>query len=268
MQALLTFVAECVDLTKPADLFEYGAEFMLAQRKIALGRTIQWPMVGYKDLFFSIPEAMLATVTQSLVAAKSGTLSLSCIRSWTSDWEVLLGSPDPAVYLTHRQLDWCIMVASWPKLAHRVSALQTPLLECQSGHQMEYSCALCPQYKCARCAGVGSGLRWYCIECGEDVCGNCVPGPELPKNDGTRGRSVSFQSWGAGRFRVGDRVEVNYEQQWYVGTVHCLVGPKCGVRCDGDKEGVVTFANIDSIRAPAFQKCEGVVSHRRIKSFG
>jgi hypothetical protein len=53
-------------------------------------------------------------------------------------------------------------------------------------------------------------------------------------------------------FRLGERVEVEYDGQWYVGTLHSLTATgKAGVNCDVDGPGVMTVAPLYRVRRHA-----------------
>lgn len=52
--------------------------------------------------------------------------------------------------------------------------------------------------------------------------------------------------------RVGDRVEVEYDGQWFIGVLHSIdASGKGSVKCDVDDPGVLTLAPLSSLRRPS-----------------
>lgn len=57
-------------------------------------------------------------------------------------------------------------------------------------------------------------------------------------------------------FQVGQRVEVEYDSQWYVGTLHSLTATgKASVSCDEDGPGVLTVAPVYRVRRHGVPLC-------------
>jgi hypothetical protein len=57
-------------------------------------------------------------------------------------------------------------------------------------------------------------------------------------------------------FQVGQRVEVEYDTQWYVGTLHSLTATgKASVSCDVDGPGVLTVAPVYRVRRHGAPPC-------------
>jgi len=67
----------------------------------------------------------------------------------------------------------------------------------------------------------------------------------------------------------GDRVEVEYEGNWFTGTLQSVEGDVANVKCDVDPPGVVTVAPLTSVRPARKRKEEKVgQARRRARSIG
>jgi len=179
MQALFSFVAQKVDVAREPDVFEHQHAFPLGDRIVELGRMVQWPLEGC-DLKFSVPSHLAGAVTRCLHEMKEGGgLDAASLRGWTTGWELLIGAPEPAVFLKHRSTHACILLASWPRVQQTnfrdlfSRSADHAAGQCAVGHAMRWSCGVSHDFVCSSCCLDGAGLRWVCSQCGSERCALC-----------------------------------------------------------------------------------------------
>uniref|UniRef100_A0A7S4LNA6 Uncharacterized protein n=1 Tax=Oxyrrhis marina TaxID=2969 RepID=A0A7S4LNA6_OXYMA len=299
MQSFLLYVAQHVDLKTPPTAFHHGVPFNIGAAVVNLGDSVQYPLVNAGEMRLTVPAAVADAIAGTLERAREGAgLDATTLRSWTQDWELLIGAPDPAVFLIHRVEAMCIVMATWPEVrrANFQSVFQgckvhptsssMPEAMCSEGHPARWSCGMTLSFFCSRCAASCCGVRWCCRRCGENICGICMAPPQGRRQVGSVRRPFASKDLNVpeltnaklpepqrSSFTVGDRVEVEYGDRWYTGVLYCCKGQRLGIRCDVDEANVVTYAPVTRVRhfkqedlQQQEQQAE-VGGHRRIHSF-
>jgi len=193
------------------------------------------------------------------------------------------GRTEPAIFLVHRETAQAIVVATWPSVDFGWSTMFDPRklferhlffeprLEQQHRPDVVFPTTRPPTTTAMpQQVGVSSSLasaHTLAAQASAQTLANAFAAPWLFGGQLASGAcsglpvSTSSQTTVAGstahadglllprpRVSSGDRVEVQYDGQWYIGTLQWVTGDLASVKCDVDAPGVLTMAPVTSVR--------------------
>jgi hypothetical protein len=233
LRSLLRLLAERTDLTRHV-VFDCGGEVSVGGRRVVLRRMATWQLAGSplgdvasvgSKLKLSVPVGMQAEICQILLAARNseGVAEEALVQRLAEAWELLgtevvsaaMGRPEPAIFLVHRHSAQAMTLTEWPA----VDFAETNFLG---------NCCFDANRHFARLADAPPLLH----ASGAPVKVMVRTAPEVV----------------APRVGKGDRVEVECEGQWLLGTLQEVDGDVANIRCDALSPGVVTVASLTNVR--------------------
>eukprot|EP00930_Biecheleria_cincta_P023901 TRINITY_DN17186_c0_g1_i1.p1 TRINITY_DN17186_c0_g1~~TRINITY_DN17186_c0_g1_i1.p1 ORF type:complete len:377 (-),score=77.41 TRINITY_DN17186_c0_g1_i1:156-1229(-) len=228
LRSLFQWLVDSVDLSHQV-VFECGSgegEVHVGGRRVLLQRMATWQLsTGLK---LSVPLELQAEIAGMLTEARQkGRLADSQLHRLASTWELVgaevvaaPGTPEPAIFLVHRQTSQAVVVAQWPSVDFvRATAAVQPFD---------------PQRHFGRLAETSS------------IAGVVSPPPSVAA--GQQGPWQLPNSGSQSIVSMGDKVEVEFEGQWFAGTLQSVEGHLANVKCDVDPGDVITLAPLSSIR--------------------
>lgn len=226
LHSLLQWLVSSVDLSQQV-LFECGnneGEVMVGGRRVVLHRMAAWQLSqgSATGLRMSVPLDLQAEISGMLLAARrrGGRVEDAQVQRLAQSWELVgaevvsaaMGQPEPAIFLVHRESAQAIVIAQWPMVDPAPSS---------AGASKD-----APRFDAtahfARLAAIGP--------VGGSMTASAVPAVDRP------------------HVSTGDRVEVEYEGQWFSGVIQWVDGDVANVKCDVDSPGVITVAPLTSVR--------------------
>lgn len=222
LRRLLQWLATSVDLSQHV-VFDCGAGKGLMQvgsRSVNMHRMVAWQLPSSEGLKLSVPIELQAEVATLLSEAQTrGRFLEPVLQNFAAGWELVSaevaaapGVVEPAIFLVCCETSQAIVCARWPLLDFGGPAT------CCVGSCAPFDPA---KHFCELPALVAA-----------DASSN---------EAGSRPRSDSVWS-------TGDRVEVEWEGEWFTGVLQWVHGDVANVKCDVDEPGVTTDASIDSVR--------------------
>eukprot|EP00933_Yihiella_yeosuensis_P036482 TRINITY_DN30238_c0_g1_i1.p1 TRINITY_DN30238_c0_g1~~TRINITY_DN30238_c0_g1_i1.p1 ORF type:complete len:398 (-),score=84.25 TRINITY_DN30238_c0_g1_i1:119-1312(-) len=294
-----------------------GEDVIVGGRHVVLRRMAMWQLSqgrqSQSGLKLSVPHDLEDEISNLLQdARKKGRLDDSKVRELSATWELVgtevvsaaIGEAEPAIFLVHKETSQAVVVAKWPSMevvsnlnessadAHcagepvippfdpvqhfavkEVEGNPNPTLLTSRRLEVEEAVERLAELKRQVFDLVGST---------EDGA-TSVPSKPLP----TAGRPAEKRSvrWSGLQPQVerarsmseGDRVEVEFQGQWFSGTLLEVVeGDMAQVKCDVDSPGIVTVAPLAAVRPVQLaERSEELDSrpkklpgHMRARSFG
>mmetsp|Transcript_62800 Transcript_62800/g.141857 ORF Transcript_62800/g.141857 Transcript_62800/m.141857 type:complete len:322 (-) Transcript_62800:221-1186(-) len=238
LQSLLQWLADSVDLSQQV-VFECGGsegEVTVSGRRVQLSRMAAWQLSSGSTagLRLSVPLELQAEIAGMLSSAqRRGRVDEAQVQRLASLWEVVGAE---VVSATMGQPEPAIF------LVHRESTqavvvAQWPAVEFARAAPAD---PFDPERHFARLAEA---------ECDAEA-GAVAPRPQVS---------------------TGDRVEVEYEGQWFAGVIEWVDGDIANVKCDVDSPGVITVApltNVRPARAAQHAAPKKMQRHMRARSVG
>jgi len=236
--------------------FQLACDIRIGNRDLRVGHIDQWCLRSAgTGLKLSVPKqlvdefvVLLATAREEAreeAAASAPAVNASML---SEKWELVasqVSSPEskksePIVILVHRETSACILLATWPT-APSLSAISTPPAPPQTLpfepvvggdelHRGDVAGASCVPR-------LSSGSRCRTLSCPPRIGDSA----SLASNCVSLGRHLR-------RVSVGDRVEVEYEGQWFAGQVCVIEDGIAHVKCDADPPDVLTRAAVQNLR--------------------
>jgi len=233
LRSLLRLLAQRTDLTRHV-VFDCGGEVFVGGRRVVLRRMATWQLAGHppgdaasvgSKLKLSVPVDMQAEICQILLAARDreGVAEEALVQRLAEAWELVgtevvsaaMGRPEPAIFLVHRYTAQAITLTEWP--AVDFSEANVPGNNCFDANR--HFARLVDAPPLVRAAGAPVKVMVHTA-------------PEVA----------------APRVGKGDRVEVECEGQWLVGTLQEVDGDVANIRCDAASPGVITVAPLTNVR--------------------
>mmetsp|Transcript_68473 Transcript_68473/g.135317 ORF Transcript_68473/g.135317 Transcript_68473/m.135317 type:complete len:326 (-) Transcript_68473:134-1111(-) len=225
LRSLLRLLAERTDLTRHV-VFDCGGEVLVGGRRVVLRRMATWQLAGSppgdvssvgSKLKLSVPVDMQAEISHILLAAREhgGVAEEALVQRLAEAWE-LVGTE--VVSAAMGRPEPAIF------LVHRHSAQAMTLTEWPA---VDFTEANIP----------GNG----CFDANRHFA-RLVDAPPLVRAAGAPVKVV------APRVGKGDRVEVECEGQWLLGTLQEVDGDVANIRCDTTSPGVITVAPLTNVR--------------------
>lgn len=146
LRSLLLWLAECVDLSQQVTFECAGRQstITVGGRGVLLHRMVAWQLSASEGSFataaaenptralkLSVPVDLQAEIRSMVLAVKRKGMADSELHRLAEAWEIVgaevlsaaVGSPEPAIFLVHRQLAHAMVVAQWPavEFARKVS---------------------------------------------------------------------------------------------------------------------------------------------------
>lgn len=250
-RSLLRWLVENVDLNHQV-VFECGGGdgyVMVGDRRVLLQRMASWPLFapgatrgGPDVLKFSVPLDMQGELMSLIVDARSrGRLSEFRLQNFIDEWELVAaevvsttagGASEPAIFLVHRETAQSIIVAHWPTVSFQCSAAAASAAGSFFDPVAHFGAT--PPLAGSVDADARAG--------GTHVGGIIAAAPSAAS-------AVSAAAGAAAR--PGDRVEVEFEGEWFSGVLEWIEGDLANVKCDVDDPGVITTAPLASVRPTA-----------------
>mmetsp|Transcript_755 Transcript_755/g.1807 ORF Transcript_755/g.1807 Transcript_755/m.1807 type:complete len:329 (-) Transcript_755:539-1525(-) len=252
LRSLLEWLVDGANLAHQV-IFECGngqGEVLVGGRRVLLHRMATWQLAprpgtwklqdNGSGLKLSVPVELQAEIVGLLIAARSrGRVSEEDLRSMSS-WDMIgaevvsstMGAPEPAIFLVHRKTAQAIVIAQWPSV----------------------------DFACRGTVGARTLPFDPAQHFGRAFAPPASEVPEGLASTETRRASVS----------MGDRVEVEFEGQWFSGVLQWVDGDTANVKCDVDSPGVITFAPLTSVRPAKTSLDEQPIlsRHMRARSVG
>lgn len=246
LESFLQWAVDTVDLTQQI-VFECGnGEVMVGGRPVMLQRMATWPLrSGSGGLKFSVPFDKQAEIVAMLLASRTGSrcVDAAVASQLAESWELVgaevvsnsTSPPDPAIFLVHRKTSQAIVVAQWPAVEFGPPLMGPP------------PCVFDPAPFFARSQASSSNSS-------------------CPTNSSLQAARLALS------VSTGDRVEVEFEGEWFPGVLQWVDGEFANVKCDVDSPGVLTVAPLDCVR-PAKSITDDVPAkilsrHMRARSVG
>lgn len=215
LQSLLQWLVETVDLTQQV-VFECGStdgDVMVGGRRVVLHRMAAWRLAtgSAAGLRLSVPLDLQVEISGMLAAArKRGRVDEAQVQRLADSWEVV-GAEVVSATVGHPQ----------PAifLVHRESAQAMVV------------------------------AHWPMVEFASSTFAERFdPAQHFARLAGTSPCSPASATASSPQVSTGDRVEVEYEGQWFTGVIQWVDGDIANVKCDVDSPGVITVAPLTSVR--------------------
>eukprot|EP00419_Tripos_fusus_P027201 CAMPEP_0172720468 /NCGR_PEP_ID=MMETSP1074-20121228/76973_1 /TAXON_ID=2916 /ORGANISM="Ceratium fusus, Strain PA161109" /LENGTH=332 /DNA_ID=CAMNT_0013545991 /DNA_START=117 /DNA_END=1119 /DNA_ORIENTATION=+ len=250
LHSLLQWLVSTVDLSQQV-LFECGnneGEVMVGGRRVVLHRMAAWQLSdgSTTGLRMSVPLDLQAEISGMLLAARrrGGQVDDPQVQRLAQSWELVgaevvsaaMGQPEPAIFLVHRESAQAIVIAQWPMVEPSPSIVG-------AGKEAPRFDAITHFARLASSGPVGTSMT------NDNDGASVVPAMDRP------------------HVSTGDRVEVEYEGQWFSGVIQWVDGDIANVKCDVDSPGVITVAPLTSVAEPAEhpgnkpRKCSAMCEH-------
>jgi len=218
---LLKWLAESVDLDGHA-MFDVGGEIQVGERSAMLGRMVQWRLPTASGQKLSVPLELRDEIAALLKTTRDrGAAECSQLDQLAAVWEIVGAEistgtgTEPAIFLINRETSQAMVVGCWPAVDFTWQSTFDPREHFQLG--------------------------------GEPLPGSTstVLAPTGPQETlDAQAVTTALRPSVAG----GDRVEVDYQGQWFVGTIEWVQGDMASVKCDADEPGVFTITPIIHVR--------------------
>jgi len=246
LQALLQWIAECVDLTQQV-VFECGSregKVAVGGRRVLLQRMVAWRLAlsegglaaaaaedQARSLKLSVPMSLQAEIVSMVhLARHKGGIGEVALQQLAEVWEMVgaevvsatVGRPEPAIFLVHRVTGQAMIVAQWPAV--------------------EFSCRPSAPNRSSPRQAFDPNVHFSRLACAAATSSLAVESAE-----GHAARSM---------VATGDRVEVEYEGRWFEGVLCWATHDSAHVQCDADAPGVITVAPLSNVRSMAKAKTE------------
>jgi len=225
LRRLLQWLATSVDLSQHV-IFDCGAGKGLMQvggKSVNMHRMAAWQLPPSEGLKLSVPVDILAEVATLLAEAQArGRLPEDVFQCFAADWELISAE-----------------VASAPGVVEPAIFL----VNCKTSQAIVCACWPVvdfegPERVCAS-APFDPAKHFYNLSAlvGDEVP-ECSPRP--------------CPAWS-----TGDRVEVEWEGEWFTGVLQWVHGNVANVKCDVDEPGVTTDASITNVRPATVAQAVG-----------
>lgn len=251
MERLLKFLSDSVSDQRKVR-FQAEGQMRVGDHTVLLGHMTSWGLTG--GLKLNCPGNLEEDLSLLLSRARRGLFNEEELLNMTREWKMLFtevvhdGSSKAAIFLLHQETEQAVIISDWPKLdfpqmstanasnafsphshfKQLLTSAAQPSLGSEASAQADDDCVI-----------ISKTLETV------PTASQCTRQPVAP----------------------GDRVEVKYQDQWFVGT---LVGIKedsgalCGeVHCDIDAEDVLTYAPLSCIRSLENEKRQHVETKKR-----
>jgi len=248
---LIQWLAETVDFEGHA-VFDVGGDVQVGERNATMGRMVQWRLPNTNGQKLSVPVDWQKEIEALLKATRrQGAVDFSQLGQLAKRLEIVGAeimserSAEPAIFLIHRESSQAMVVGCWPAEDFPWHSTFDPRWHFQQGSDL-------------LTASVGAAQASTALQ--EAV---------TLSNHQADAKVVSPPPFNSTlRFSVlgGDRVEVDYNGEWFVGTLQHIEGGMATIQCDVDDPDIYTIApvvNVRPITQPSLSKRRG---HMRAKS--
>lgn len=309
LQKLLQMLLENVDLSNQI-IFECGeGPVGVAGRGIYLQRMAAWRVRAQTapKLKLSVPFELQGEIQELLTAGRAaGRVPEEALQKFVRSWELVgaevasgppgQGRPEPAIFLLHRESAQAIVVAEWPAVdfpllatcpctappAHSPAVpaslhLQEPAQSSKKSSQtvrmkVAVGDRVEVEYQGRWYSGVLAGVQGHMVSVKCDVDPPDVITLAAFANVRPLHREQPLQHFRSPMtIAEGDRVEVEYQGQWFAGVLQSVQGGMANVKCDVDSPGVITIAPLTNVRPERPQDQspgEKLQRHARARSVG
>eukprot|EP00440_Ansanella_granifera_P005182 gb/GFBE01005621.1/.p1 GENE.gb/GFBE01005621.1/~~gb/GFBE01005621.1/.p1 ORF type:complete len:364 (+),score=63.74 gb/GFBE01005621.1/:1-1092(+) len=247
LRSLFQWLVETVDLSHQV-IFECGSgegEVQVGGRRVLLQRMATWKLSMQSDsnLKLSVPLDLQAEIAEMLTGARRrGRLDESQLQNLASSWELVgaevmaasVGTPEPAIFLVHKQTAQAVVIAQWPSVEFVRAVASPPSFDPASHFQR---LAMQPQ-------------QAHVVRPTQPVPPpSPVPdAPRPPLATATQALPKVGAAVPGWPVATGDRVEVEFEGQWFAGVLQWVDGDVANVKCDVDSPGIITVAPLNNVR--------------------
>lgn len=251
LRSLMRWLVDNVDLNRQV-VFECGngdGDVLVGGRRVRMHRMASWPMAvpgtagsGPDMLKLSVPFEMQGEIASLLAGVRGrGNFSEVELQRFSEAWEVVgaevvsaaAACPEPAIFLVHRETAQTIIVAQWPAVHFHWAAAAAHPMAGSFFDPARHFCA--PSHRSAADAAGACTADTGVADAGATMAAG--PTASITANDVTRPAVC-----------IGDRVEVEFEGEWFSGVLQAVDGDLASVKCDVDEPAVITVAPLASVR--------------------
>jgi hypothetical protein len=216
LRHLLQWLAKNVDLSQHV-VFDCGGKGLMqvGSKNVNMHRMVAWQLPCSQDLKLSVPIELQAEVVPLLAESQSrGHFPESLVQHFADGWELVNAE-----------------VASAPGIAEPAM-----FLVCCATSQA----IVCARWPLLDFNGPARVYNRRLFNPDQHFCGLAANPDLIDVADNT---SRSSYQWA-----TGDRVEVEWEGEWFTGVLQWVHGDVANVKCDVDEPGVTTDAAIRNVR--------------------
>jgi len=250
--SLIQWLSDTVDLDAHA-MFEVGSDVQVGERITTLGRMVQWRLPSASGQKLSVPAELQQDIASLLRVTRSrGSVDYAQLHDFAKLWEIVgaevmsQAGVEPAIFLINRETSQAMVVGCWPAMDFSWQTTFDPRAHFGLGSQTLIS----PTSPLENSSSSGETL---------------MP-TDTRSADVIASLATSSDSHLKPQVAGGDRVEVDYQGQWFVGTLQWVEGDMASVQCDVDVAGLFTITPVVLVRLIARPPPQGRFSHVRAKS--
>lgn len=222
MRNLFRWLAERVD-TSCESAFRVGGEVPIGKRTVYIGRMVQWSIPNTGGLKMSVPHELRDEVADLLVTSAgrqnpSELIIDAVAEKWTmvrADICTSGSNPVPAMFLVRKESSQVVVIGAWPP---------GKIPKDEDQHQQQTKLDRPP---------INADAHFASLLVQEPESGRI-----LHSESESRERAVT----------AGDRVEIQYCDEWFTGVVIRIIGSTANVQCDVDAPGVITQVELSKVK--------------------